>query len=235
MRSQSFESTLTTRPDLRKEAQLFAEGFGLVGGIDEVGRGSAFGPCCVGVVVVDEAVATFPQGLRDSKLLSAVTREGLIEPLRRWAKDFSVGEASAREIDDFGLTCALRLAGRRALSQLAVQPEVLLLDGQHDWLSTPKVAPLFSPPYPDVNLPDVRTLIKADVTCASVAAASVFAKVHRDQLIRELAARVPGYDLANNKGYATAAHLSALRRLGPSAYHRVSWRLPERDVVTSAT
>ena len=92
----------------------------------------------------------------------------------------------------------------------------------------PADGPLLSPEYPAVDVPGVRTMIKADLTCASVAAASVLAKVQRDRLICELAKEVPGYDLANNKGYATAAHLAALRELGPSRYHRVAWKLPAR-------
>jgi ribonuclease HII len=167
-------------------------------------------------------------GLRDSKLLSASARERLVEPLVAWVLDYAIGHASAREIDEFGLTAALRLAGRRALHQVSVAPEVLVLDGHHDWLSTPADGPLLSPEYPEVDVPPVRTMIKADLTCASVAAASVLAKVQRDRLICDLAEEVPGYDLANNKGYATAGHLAALRELGPSRYHRVSWKLPAR-------
>jgi ribonuclease HII len=210
------------------ESALFAEGFATVGALDEVGRGSAFGPCSVGLVVIDFTAGTFPAELRDSKLLSARARERLVEPLVAWVLDYAIGHASAQEIDEFGLTAALRLAGRRALHQVSVAPDVLVLDGHHDWLSMPADGPLLSPEYPAVDVPGVRTMIKADLTCASVAAASVLAKVQRDRLICELAKEVPGYDLANNKGYATAAHLAALRELGPSRYHRVSWKLPAR-------
>ncbi len=210
------------------ESALFAEGFATVGALDEVGRGSAFGPCSVGLVVIDFTAGTFPAELRDSKLLSARARERLVEPLVAWVLDYAIGHASAQEIDEFGLTAALRLAGRRALHQVSVAPDVLVLDGHHDWLSMPADGPLLSPEYPAVDVPGVRTMIKADLTCASVAAASVLAKVQRDRLICELAKEVPGYDLANNKGYATAAHLAALRELGPSRYHRVAWKLPAR-------
>jgi len=143
--------------------------------------------------------------------------------------DFAVGEASAREIDEFGLTAALRLAGRRALAAMTTSPDVIILDGSFDWLSLDEPS-LLSPAYPDVNVGEVRTLVKADLTCASVAAASVLAKVHRDRLVCELAHRAPGYDLESNKGYATPAHLAALRLLGPSEFHRISWKLPARTI-----
>ena len=218
----------TRSPHLDIESDLFGEGHRWIAGVDEVGRGSAFGPCCVGVALIDEACAPFPRGLRDSKLLTPASRLALIEPLRKWVTEYAVGEASAREIDDYGLVAALRLAGLRALSTLTRRADVILLDGSHNWLQRGKPS-LIAPIYPDVALPEVRTRVKADLTCASVAAASVFAKVHRDQLVVDLARRVPGYDLENNKGYFTPAHIAALRELGPSDFHRVSWRLPPRD------
>lgn len=215
-------------PHLEVEHALFEEGFALVGAVDEVGRGSAFGPCCVGVVVLAPGAGVSPSSLRDSKLLTRASREALIDPLRHWVRDVAVGESSAREIDDFGLTVALRLAGWRALATLTYAPEVVILDGSFDWLS-PRPPTLLEAPYPAVVVPEVRTRVKADLTCASVAAASVFAKVHRDRVVGELARRFPGYGLDDNKGYVTAAHREALRRLGPSELHRVSWKLPQRD------
>jgi ribonuclease HII len=214
-------------PSLDVERGLFDEGFARVGAVDEVGRGSAFGPCCVGVVVIDANVGAHPPGLRDSKLLNEAAREVLDEPVRHWVRAHAVGESSAREIDRFGLSAALRLAGRRAMADLGVAPDVMLLDGSFDWLSD-ATATLMDPTYPDVVVPPVRTLVKADLNCASVAAASVLAKVYRDRLIRRLALTTPGYGLEDNKGYATPAHLAALRDLGPSDGHRLSWRLPSR-------
>jgi len=215
-------------PSFDVEARLFAEGHQLVGAMDEVGRGSPFGPCCVAVVVVDASVGAFPPTLRDSKLVSRGARERLVEPLRRWVRDAAVGAASAREIDSWGLTAALRLAGQRALAQLSLCPGVIILDGSYDWLSPPAEASLMGPDYPDVIVGEVRTRVKADQFCASVAAASVLAKVHRDALMSDFAISVPGYDLEHNMGYATATHLAALRALGPSEHHRLSWRLPSR-------
>ncbi len=214
-------------PHLEVEFELFREGFTRVAAIDEVGRGSVFGPCCVGLVVIDSRVGPFPEGLRDSKLLAEKSRVELKEPIEHWAVDVAVGESSAREIDDYGLTAALRLAGRRALAQIVATPDVILLDGSFDWLSAAP-ALLLDAPYPDVGVPEVRTRIKADLTCASVAAASVLAKVHRDGLVTQLARDFPGYEIERNKGYATSAHLAALRLLGPSELHRISWKLPPR-------
>ncbi len=205
-----------------------AQGYGLVGAMDEVGRGSVFGPCCVGLVVIDAGIGAPPGALRDSKLLNERAREALVAPIHAWVLDHAVGEASAGEVDDFGLTAALRLAGRRALAQLRRLPDVVVLDGSYDWLGDAG-ATFIGPVYPDVDVPVVRTRVKADVSCASVAAASVLAKVHRDRLVRLSAREFPGYGLEDNKGYATAAHMAALRQLGPSPQHRQTWHLPSRE------
>ena len=220
---------MVTSPTFEFEESLFARGHRFVGAMDEVGRGSPFGPCCVGVVVVDAEVGPFPPRLRDSKAVARRVREQLVAPLLGWVRDHAVGEASAREIDAWGLSAALRLAGRRALAQLAVRPDVIILDGAHDWLSVAPSPTLTGPDYPDVDVAEVTAMVRADQSCAAVAAASVLAKVHRDALIGEFASSLPGYDLENNKGYATPSHLAALRLLGPSEHHRRSWRLPSRQ------
>jgi ribonuclease HII len=144
-----------------------------------------------------------------------------------------VGHASAAEIDELGIIAALRRAGRRALAQLAVQPDVVLLDGNHDWLCDAdpiQTASLFTmdhAPWPGATTgPVVRTMIKADLRCSSVAAASVLAKTTRDALMRDYARAHPSYQWQENKGYAAPEHLCALRRLGPTVLHRTSWRLP---------
>jgi ribonuclease HII len=213
-------------PTLHVEKGLFREGFARVGGLDEVGTGSASGPlrCCL--VLIDSRVTDPPAGLRDSKLLSPGAREALVPTIKEWILDFAIGSATAAEIDRYGLTIALRLAGHRALSRLALLPEVVLLDGQRDWLTPPEQPGLVAPVYPEVIVPPVRTLVKADRLCASVAAASVLAKVDRDVLMVELAKRYPGYGWEINKGYATPGHLDAIRRMGQSSQHRHSWSLP---------
>ena len=208
-------------PTLRVERRLLRDGTCVLASMDEVGRGAPAGPVAVGVVVIHAATPPAPSGVRDSKLLTAPAREALVPAVERWAADASVGTASAGEVDTFGVLGALRLAGRRALAALVVRPDLVLLDGSHDWLTGPD-------PVTGATGVPVVTRVKADLTCASVAAASILAKVHRDAVMAELDGEFPGYGLAANKGYGTADHFDALQRLGPSPEHRVSWRLPER-------
>jgi ribonuclease HII len=170
-------------------------------------------------VVVGAATAPAPEGVRDSKLLAPRVRESLAPAVRAWAVDSAVGWAGAGEVDAHGIIGALRLAGRRALAQLACMPDVVLLDGAHDWLTPPGDA------SGDVGVP-VVTRVKADLSCASVAAASILAKVARDSVMTGLATEYPAYGWADNKGYGTVDHLEALARLGPTPHHRVTWRLP---------
>lgn len=216
-----------------------------VAAIDEVGRGALAGPVTVGVVVVDADTPSAPAGVRDSKLLTPGARTRIAPKLRRWAPMYAVGHASSHEIDRIGIVAALRLAGCRALGSLPVRPDCALLDGSHNWLSLPVAPPPEEPALFELGPlvdgpagsggPEVRaelvpgtvvTRIKADMRCAAVAAASVLAKVERDAIMVELARRHPGYGWELNKGYSAPEHISALRRLGPSALHRVSWNLP---------
>ena len=209
-------------PRLLVESRLHGEGYALVAGTDEVGRGALSGPVTVGVVLVAVDAPRPPRGLRDSKLLSPLERERLVPRIARWVRGHAVGHASAAEIDEIGISAALRLAGHRALDALPERPHCVLLDGNHDYLTHPVVEGSAAPP----PCPPVRTVVKADLRCASVAAASVLAKTTRDAIMVDLAAVHPGYGWEVNKGYATPAHQRALRELGPSAQHRVSWRLP---------
>ena len=214
---------MSTAPTLRTERGLLRERCRLLAAMDEVGRGSLAGPVSVGVVVVDADIVAAPAGVRDSKLLSAVQRERLAPLIEAWARDCAVGHASNEEIDDLGIIAALRLAGRRALEGLrGAAPDLVLLDGSHDWLTGPE-PDLFADPW---QPPAVVTRVKADRTCASVAAASVLAKVERDNVMRDLAERFPEYGWVGNKGYASADHIEALRQHGPTPLHRVSWSLP---------
>jgi ribonuclease HII len=184
----------------------------------------------VGIVLVDLTVTSAPKGLRDSKLLTPEARTSLAPRLRRWAPAHAVGHASAEEIDAMGILRALRLAGERALRQLPVTPDRVLLDGSYDWLTRP--APNNQPSLFDDDEPvevaaplSVTTMIKADLRCAGVAAASVLAKTERDGLMVGLASRFPAYGWAVNKGYATPDHRDALRVHGPCVQHRRSWNL----------
>jgi ribonuclease HII len=187
---------------------------GILAAVDEVGRGALAGPVAVGVVIIDASVGPAPSGMRDSKEVSVGARQRLNPLVRRWARHSAVGMASAPEIDALGIVSALTLAGVRAINALGVRPHVVLLDGSHDWLSR--------------AMPGTRvmTRVKADSTCAAVAAASIIAKVTRDAHMVALADAYPDYDWQHNMGYAAPIHVAALGKLGPSPVHRLSWRLP---------
>jgi ribonuclease HII len=247
-------------PTLREERKLLREGHRLVAGIDEVGRGALAGPVTVGVVVVDLETKSAPTGVRDSKLLAPAAREKLVPRVRRWAPMSAVGHASSDEIDEIGIIAALRLAAARAFATLEIRPDCGLLDGSHDWLSLPS-DPVEEEPqgtslfdFEETPVPvghplsfiDGRSLgeivpsrvvtqVKADLRCAAVAAASVLAKVERDAMMVEFASQYPGYGWELNKGYSAPDHLAALRRLGPSRLHRVSWNIPGTDGVFGET
>ncbi|WP_062309875.1 ribonuclease HII [Demequina rhizosphaerae] len=208
------------------EAALWDAGFDAVAGIDEVGRGALAGPVSVGVAVVTRCDA-WPEGLTDSKLLSAARREALVEPLASFGVGRAVGHATAAEIDEVGIVAALRLAAGRALDAIPVAVDAVLLDGTHDWL-TPPPADLFSDHADEWDAPPVTMIVKGDRACASIAAASVLAKVERDALMAAAHEDHPEYGWDSNKGYGAASHLEALRAHGPSPLHRVSWKLPFR-------
>ena len=227
------------RPHLRVEKELLRSGTSRLAAMDEVGRGALAGPVTIGVVVVTAAVGRVPTGLRDSKLLTPAARDALVRPVRRWVADWAVGHASPTEIDTYGIIAALRMAGQRALAGLSGPVDAVLLDGSHDYLSTPSLLPAGDDDHPrlfEVQVevppcaePPVHVRVKADLTCAAVAGASVLAKTERDRLLVELSAGYPQYNFAVNKGYGTPEHLAALRAHGPSVVHRRSWRLPYED------
>jgi ribonuclease HII len=215
------------KPNLRVERALQRDGHRLLAGMDEVGRGALAGPVTVGVVLIDESCRSAPTGVRDSKLLTPAARVAMVPRIRRWCLAYAVGHASPAEIDEIGIIAALRLAGCRALAGVGVVPDLVILDGNHDWLTAPQDVGLFAfagdvPPA----TPPVTTMIKADLKCSSVAAASVLAKVERDALMTQLAPQHPVYGWQENKGYAAPEHLAALESHGPTDLHRRSWRLP---------
>ena len=198
------------RPDLEQERGLLREGYGLIAGIDEAGRGAWAGPVYAGAAILPlerPDLRDALEGVTDSKLLSPRRREAFLPLIDDVALAVSVGAATAAEVDALGIVPATRLAMRRAVDALSPPPDALLLD---------YVA------LPQVDLPQ-RSLPKADLRCLSVAAASIVAKVSRDRWMVELDAACPGYDFARHKGYGTAAHRAALARLGPSPFHRMSW------------
>jgi ribonuclease HII len=220
--------TKKNRPTLDFENNLFSRGAKLVAGMDEVGRGCLAGPVSVGVAVINIDCVNPPENLADSKLLTHEQREELLPLVKDWVKDFAVGHASNDEIDEIGLTRALRRAGRRALAQLETKPDHLILDGKHNWLMPEKETQnMFEQEFDDGPLSvdlKIITQIKADLTCASVAAASIVAKTTRDQLMSELSKEFPKYFWADNKGYAAPEHLEAIKTIGATKYHRVSWK-----------
>ena len=188
--------------------------------MDEVGRGAWAGPLTVGVVVVGASTRTAPVGTADSKALSASQRESLCPRLRRWCVEWSLGEATPDEIDEFGLSTALTMAARRALGALRSCPSALVLDGTYDFVSARTLdAVTTATPLPA----EVRTIPRADGRCATVAAASILAKVARDATMTGSAATVPGFGFEQHKGYGTPEHRAAIAVRGLTSVHRRSW------------
>jgi ribonuclease HII len=215
---------MPANPTLDLERELFASGVRVLASIDEVGRGAIAGPVTVGVVVITPSCSEPPEGVRDSKLLSPARRLALIEPIIAWVTAHAVASATSGEVDEFGIVGALRLAGVRALSALessGVTPDLVLLDGSHDWLTSDS---LFDDPT-GYRAPPVRTQVKGDLTCTSVAAASVLAKVDRDAQMTALDQRFPAYGWSGNKGYGAPGHQQAIREHGVTEVHRVSWNI----------
>jgi len=240
MRSERVRPQAGRRPNLRVEKELLRGGVVRLAAMDEVGRGALAGPVTVGVVVVTPAIGRVPTGLADSKLLTPAARQRLVSPVRRWVTEYAVGHASPAEIDSIGIIAALRTAGRRALAALSGPVDAVLLDGNHNYLTEPAVVAVRcdDPPLFEVDLgsaagrliePPVHVRIKADLTCAAVAGASVLAKTERDRLLVEMSPAHPVYGFAINKGYGTPEHVAALRENGPSPVHRRSWRLPGEE------
>ena len=220
-------------PTLRLEREAWRAGAGLLAAIDEVGRGALAGPVSVGVVLLAPDAKPAPFGVADSKLLTPAARQKLAPRIRRWALDSAVGHCSSFEIDQIGIIAALRVAAERAVSQLQAQPDWVLLDGNHDYLTHREELTLFDAldPAPvaggswSCQVP-VRTVIKGDLRCSSIAAASVLAKTTRDAMLVDLARSYPAYGFQDNKAYSSPQHLEALSVHGPCEVHRKSWNLP---------
>lgn len=192
------------RCTLRYEKKAWATGARLVAGVDEVGRGSLFGCVVAAAVILDPAYRV--RGLRDSKLLLPERREVLAERIREHAVAWSIAAVDAARIDQINIYHASRAAMRDAVERLAPCPDHLLIDAM-------KV---------DCDLPQ-NAIIHGDALSASIAAASILAKVERDRMMREWDAVFPVYGLASHKGYSTPKHVAALREFGPTALHRQSF------------
>ncbi len=198
----------------------------VVVGVDEVGRGALAGPMTVGAVVVTD-LASPPKDLNDSKLLTPARREALVTPIENWAAAWSLGSVSAAEIDAWGLRLALAVAATRAIDGLSIRPTHALLDGSFNLLRAPLDVAFdaVAPPRLSYDELPVTTVVKGDRRSATIAAASVLAKVHRDRLMVEMGAEFERYCWDQNKGYGAPRHLQALREDGPCRHHRLTWRL----------
>ena len=178
------------------------EGYRLICGVDEAGRGPLAGPVCAAAVILPEHLEI--RGLNDSKKLSDKRRRELFPIIQESALAYGIGFASPEEIDEINILQATFLAMRRAISQLHVTPDLALIDGNRET---------------DFGVP-CRTVIKGDSLSANIAAASVLAKVSRDDLMLKAAEEYPGYGFEIHKGYGTKAHYAALEEKGPCAIHR---------------
>jgi ribonuclease HII len=197
------------------ERALWGAGFALVAGVDEVGMGPLAGPVVAAAVVLPVDVSI--DGVTDSKKVPKAKRESLAELIRASALGIGIGMVEVDEIDAINIYQAGLLAMRRAVEALPVVPNHLLIDARR---------------IPECTIQQT-CVDDGDATVYSIAAASIVAKVHRDRLMRELDDRYPGYGFAAHAGYATAAHLTALRSLGPSPVHRKSFA-PVRALLPQA-
>ncbi len=207
-------------PGIDAERRLWAAGHVVVAGMDEVGKGSWAGPLTVGAVVAntDRRIV----GVRDSKMLNESEREAIFGRITGWATAWSVGHASNDECDELGMSAAQRLAARRALDQLDMKVDRVLLDGNWDFVGGGRA----------------QTIVRGDTTSLSIAAASIVAKVTRDRIMRQADEHFPGYGFAASKGYPSPVHRRGLAEWGATTLHRRSWSfmkglppvgLPARD------
>lgn len=193
-------------PSLERERALWASGCSRIAGLDEVGRGPLAGPVVAAAVILMEGQGPIEE-LRDSKVMTAKQRERVALVVRGSALALGIGAASVREIDRLNIRRASALAMRRALSQLPLVPDHVLVDGR---------------PVPELEC-EHEALIDGDARSHSIAAAAVVAKCVRDRLMLLLGRRHPEFHWDSNKGYATEEHLAALRRHGPTRHHRMSF------------
>lgn len=195
-----------TQPDYHLEQLAVAGGAALVAGVDEVGRGPLAGPVTAAAVILDPG--HIPQGLNDSKKLTARRREALHDALMDCA-EISVAHATVAEIDELNILRATHLAMERAVAGLPCRPDLALIDGN----MIPR------------NLPvPGRAVVKGDAVSVSIAAASIVAKVRRDRIMWDLAQQFPGYGWETNAGYPSKSHREALQDLGVTPHHRRSFR-----------
>lgn len=203
------------KPSLIEEKKLAKQGYELIAGIDEVGRGALAGPVVAAAVILPRRLkGAWLDEIRDSKLLSPIKREFLFHHIHQTAISVGIGMTPPQLIDEQGIVKATRLAMKAAIDQLSPPPQSLLID----YMSLPEV-PLHQ-----------KGITNGDELCFSIACASIMAKVSRDRMMIAFDRIYPGYGLARHKGYGTQKHLSCLHHLGPCPIHRQSFR-PVRDII----
>ena len=186
-----------------REAQN--NGYNAVCGVDEAGRGPLAGPVFAAAVILPQGLVI--EGIDDSKQLSEKKREALYDEIKSLAVAFNVAFATEKEIDEVNILNATFLAMKRAVDGLSLRPDLVLADGNR---------------APDLRLP-TKTIVKGDSLSASIAAASILAKVERDRLMKKLSEKYPNYGLEKHKGYGTKMHVEAIKRYGPAEIHRKSF------------
>lgn len=196
-------------PTLDLEKKLWKAGYSTICGLDEVGRGSFAGPVCVGAVIFPRDFQMI-DGLADSKLLKARQRKKLAVNIRQQALSWSVAEVGVATINKVGIGKATQMAFRKALRLCSVQADYVLIDAFY---------------IKHLNRKRQKPVKDGDTICASISAASIIAKVHRDKLMKKLHRKYPHYGFGKHKGYGTKRHQQAIRRYGLSKIHRTSFNL----------
>jgi ribonuclease HII len=196
----------SNRCDDHFEREAHHAGYPIVAGLDEVGRGCLFGPVAAAAVVLD--LSAVPPGINDSKKLSIKQRKRLADEIKQAAIDYAIAFVDSKEVDKINILEATRKAMKGAIRGLKQSPSYLLCDGIV---------------LPNIGISQCE-IIQGDSLSVSIGAASILAKVARDEMLDQLALQFPGYGLEKNKGYGTAEHLKALRQLGPTPLHRFTFK-----------
>ena len=200
--------TQPRNPTYAEEAALLDNGYVVVAGVDEVGRGPLAGPVVAGAAILPpHPVGEWVGFIRDSKQLTHRRRQIALEHMQAASVTMRTASATAREVDVLGIVEATRVAMARAIAALPIAPDFLLIDAL---------------PLPNVRLPQ-RAIVNGDAKCISIAAASIAAKIARDRMMQDADAAFPGYGFAQHKGYGTRQHINSLERLGACAIHRYTF------------
>lgn len=196
-------------PTLQLEKKLWKSGYSMVCGVDEVGRGSFAGPVVAGAVIFSPD-KIIPDGIADSKLLKPREREKLSEQIKKIAQSYAIAEICVNNINKFGIGKATQMAFRKAIKNLKINPDFVLIDAFY---------------IKHFNRKNQKAIKNGDKICTSIAAASIIAKVYRDKLMRSVNKKYPKYGFAKHKGYGTKLHQNAIRKYGLTQIHRQSFNL----------